>query len=660
MAEQTDSRREVSDIFNLIHSGQNENALEQCSVYLAKRPDDINILGLQGALLLKLGRISGAKPVLEKAIRLEPAFAKPHEDLGMLYLSEDDPTQAVRYFEEAVRLDGSQPSAYSGLAEGLSRLGRTEAANEAKQIYVRLSSVGLALAQANELLKAGNTSDAEQICEKTLKQHPTNTDILRMLARIASVDGRHVIAEGLLRRIVTLSPENYKSHLDLARFFGERSRIPEAVETLEKAVELSPNVVSIHHKLGAYRAGLGKTDQALSSYDKALQLQPDYPPALAGRGHMLRILGQQEEAVLAYEACTVAGPDYGDAWWSLANFKGYCFSTEQVDVMRDLISSAPLDDHSRIGILFALARSFEDKQEFDSAWENYDAANALKRKQVAYDPVETEVQHNSIAEVFNRKLFELKSSPATDGPAPIFIVGMPRSGSTLLEQILASHSTVEGCGELPFIVMLSRALGGPTSGAKKYPHVIRDMSADQIASIGKAYLHYSRANRPMDLPRFTDKLPENFTHIGLIHLALPNAKFIDARRHPVGTCIGNYRYLFAQGKTQTYDLNEFAEYYLQYDRLMAHWNKVLPGRILTVQYEDVVADVEQQARRMLDFCELDWEDSSLNFFESDRPVGTASSEQVRLPVYADAVNFWKNYESKLGDIKNILAPVLPD
>ena len=235
---------------------------------------------------------------------------------------------------------------------------------------------------------------------------------------------------------------------------------------------------------------------------------------------------------------------------------------------------------------------------------------------------------------------------------------MPRSGSTLVEQILASHSEVEGTGELPFIAMMSNSIGGPRSSTREYPHAVNDLSQDQLESLGKAYLYHSRNHRPLNLPRFTDKMPANFAHVGLIHLALPNARIIDVRRHPLDTCVGNYRYLFSQGKNQSYDLNELAEFYLEYDRLMAHWNDVLPGQILTVQYEDVVADVEQQTRRMLDFCDLSWEDGCLKFFENQRPVNTASSEQVRVPVYSDAVAFWKNYESRLDDLKEILAPVL--
>ena len=265
----------LNDIFHLIVSGQNESALEQCHVCLAQHPDDVNILGLQGAVLLKLGRADDAKPVLERTIQLAPAFAKPYEDMGMLYLSKGDAKQAVQYFENAIRLDDSQASAHSGLAEALFRLGNIEAANAAKQRFLQLSPIAQALNNASDLLHKGKSSEAEQICEKALAQHPNNIDILRVLARIASDDGRNVVAEGLLRRIVKLSPEHYQSYRDLGRFLGNLGRVPDAADMLEKAVALNPNVVSSHQKLGDFYAILGKTEQALGSYETALQVQSD-------------------------------------------------------------------------------------------------------------------------------------------------------------------------------------------------------------------------------------------------------------------------------------------------------------------------------------------------------------------------------------------------
>ena len=658
MIQADEAQRAFEDIFSLINSGQFEHAEKQCKSYLEENPDDVNVLGLLGVVLLRIGKITDAKPILEKTIRLEPNFAKPHEDLGMLCLYEGNPERAVQYFEEAIRLDGSQAGAYAGLAKALARLGEYEAANEAEKRHLELSPITQALAKARKLLAAGQTTKAEEVCNNISKQHPANTNILRMQASIATKDGQHIIAEGLLKRIIKLSPNHYQPYVDLGRFLGERDRFPEGVDVLKQAVALEPSEVSSQQMLADFLSILGQSSAALEIYDTVLQLDPDHSPALVGRGHMLRILGRRDEAIIAYESALAARPDSGHAWWSLASLRNYRFSTEQIDEMRAQVNSASESDNSMISFHFALARACEDDNDFDAAWQHYVLGNSLKREAIRYDPVEIEMSHDKIVDFFTTEFLELNNSLASDEPAPIFIVGMPRSGSTLLEQILASHSQVEGAAELPYLAMLAETLGSHRSGGKRYPGVLADMTAEQLTALGKSYIYHSKRNRPEDLPRFTDKMPANFPHIGLIHLALPNAKIIDARRHPLDACIGNYRQLFAKGKNHTYDLYECAEYYQEYVRLMAHWDEVLPGRVLRVQYEDVVADVEGQTRRMLEYCELPWEDACLNYYETSRPVNTASSEQVREPIFGDAVGYWKNFESELAEVKEILAYLL--
>jgi tetratricopeptide (TPR) repeat protein len=655
-----ESRSAVNDIFRLINSGQVEHAKSKCRAYLENHPDDINVLGLLGAILLKLGRSDDAKPILEKTIRLEPNFAKPHEDLGMLFLHEGANEKAVGYFQDAIRLDGSQADAYSGLAKALARLGDNEGAEEAQKEYLKLSPVAQALEQANKLLAAGQSDRAEKICNDLSKQQPNNIKVLRLLARMASDDGRHLIAEGLLKRILKLAASDYRCYLDLGLYLGERGRYPEAVELLEKAVTLEPGVVSNQQRLGDFLAIIGRSADALSVYETALKLDSDYPPALVGRGHMLRILGRKDEAVKSYESGIAMRPSFGDAWCSLASLRNYRFSQDQFDEMRIQLESTGDDVNSNISFHFALARAHEADEDFEGAWQHYELGNSAKRSAVQYDPVQIETSHDAIIEFFDRDFIERRGPPVGEGPAPIFILGMPRSGSTLLEQILASHSDVEGAAELPYIGLLSEALGGPRSNGKQYPAVLADMTPDQFVSFGKSYIYYSRSNLPKKTQRFTDKMPANFAHVGLIHLALPNAKIIDARRHPLDVCVGNYRQLFAQGKNHAYDLNECAEYFLDYTRVMNHWDEVLPGRVLKVQYEDVVTDLEGQARRMLEYCELPWEDACLNFHKTSRPVNTASSEQVREPIYSDAVGYWQNYEQHLADVKEILAPALEE
>jgi len=658
MANIDNSKNAVIDIFRLINSGQTQHAESQCRSYLAKHPDDVNILGLLGAVLLKLGQNAKAKPILEKTIRLEPLFAKPYEDLGMFYLQESDPKQAIQYFEKSIRLDANQASAYSGLATALAQVGDKEAAEEARQKYIGLSPVAQTLSRANTLLEAGQSAEAEKICGEISKQFPTDTDVLRMLARIASKEARHVVAEGLLKRIVKLSENDHRCYVDLGLYLAERGRYPEAIEVMEKAVALEPSIISNKQRLGDFLAIVGKSSRALEVYEAALELNPDFVPALVGRGHMLRILGRPADAIKSFESGIAIRPGFGDAWWSLASLRKYRFSAKQLDELKAQVTADSDDANSKISFHFALARAREADDDFDGAWEYYDRGNLLKRSTVNYDPVQIEASHDMLIEFFSREYLQENSPPATDPAAPIFIVGMPRSGSTLLEQILASHSQIEGAAELPYMGLLSESLGGPRGGGRKYPSVLEDMTADQIKSFGKSYIYYAQSNLLQKLPRFTDKMPANFTHVGLIHLALPNAKIIDARRHPLDACIGNFRQLFAAGKNHAYDLNECAEYLLEYLRVMDHWDEVLPGRVLKIQYEDVVADLGGQVRRILEYCELPWEDACLNFHETTRPVNTASSEQVREPIYSDAVSYWKNYETHLDDVKEILAPVL--
>ena len=652
------SRKAIEDVFRLINSGRLEQAEQLCDSLLIEHPQDVNIIGLRGAILLKLGRMNDAQQALENAIAIEPKFAKAHEDLGRLFLIRREPEPAASHFSHAILLDDSQASAYSGLAQALAQLGKPEDAKSAYQQFLERSPVAGTLIEAEKLLREGDAAGAERLCNESLRREPENTQILRMLARIASDDERYSVTERLLRRIIRLQPGEYLPHKEMGRFLVEQGRFPEAIEMFEQAVSLNENIVENYRLLGDALAVIGRSDDALESYRRALQLRPEDPHALAGQGHMLRIAGDRDGAIAAYEKCTGLQPEFGDAWWSLASLRGYQLSHEQIQTIHQHIQSDNPDVESEIGMRFALARASEAQGQFDAAWQDYSLGNSLKRQEIRYDPVQTEVMHDAIIQQFTHDFLD-RGTPQTDSKyAPIFILGVPRSGSTLLEQILASHSMVEGAGELPYVIMLSSSLGRQRSDGLRYPELMSELTEVQLESLGQAYVYHSGVHRRQGLPRFTDKMPANFSHVGLIHMMLPHAKIIDARRHPLATCVANFRQLYAQGKNQSYDLVELAEYYLEYCRVMDHWQEVLPGRVLRVNYEDLVADLAGQTRRMLDYCELPWEDACLEFHRNVRPVNTASAEQVREPIYTDAVEFWKYYESKLETVKEILAPVL--
>lgn len=656
-AGKTDARLRLEEIFRLVEADELAAAEQLCREALLHDDKDINVLGIFGAILLQKNELVEAEKILQSVTEIEPAFAKPHEDLGLLYLNQNKAESAVSSFERAVTLDATQASAFRGLSTALQQSDRPDEAQAALNTYLALSPTIHSLAQARSLHADGEAQRAESICEDILKREPENIGALRMLAIVASDDERYVIAEGLLRRIIKLAPESNDAISDLGQFLADRSRFPEAIEMLEQAEKAIPANAKLQSTLGDTYSIVGRTADALRSYEKCLELSPDEPMALLGRGHMLRIAGDRDEAESSYRKCISVRPEIGDAWWSMSSLHGYHAADDEVAQMQAQVDAGPSHAESEVAFRFALARAYEQRDDYESAWQQYATANDLKRRSVSYDPVEVEVRHSKMKKIFTAEFCQELPKPAATGRSPIFILGMPRSGSTLIEQVLASHSLVEGAGELPYIIMMSAA-NANRMDRTPYPEMVAALDASQFAGLGKSYLYHALTHCAEDKPYFTDKMPANFSHIGFIHAILPDAKIIDARRGPLATCVANYRQLFAKGKNQSYDLTELAEYYLQYVQMMDHWNTVLPGVVLRVQYEEVVDDLESQVRKILNFCGLEFEQDCLEFHKSDRVVNTASSEQVRQPIYRSGVDFHQNYDSHLDVLREILAPIL--
>ncbi|MGH8248225.1 MAG: tetratricopeptide repeat-containing sulfotransferase family protein, partial [Gammaproteobacteria bacterium] len=391
----------------------------------------------------------------------------------------------------------------------------------------------------------------------------------------------------------------------------------------------------------------------------ALQLNPKHAGAWLGLGHSLKTVGRQQDAVEAYHECAKLRPDKGEIYWSLANLKTYRFSEDEIELMRGKIAGGKLEKESQINFLFALAKASEDRGEFETAWNYYREGNARRREEEWYDAVQTEVTNDAIIRIFNRDLLDANAGCGCGDASAIFIVGLPRSGSTLIEQILASHSAVEGTAELPYLGRIAASLNRNRADGVNYPEAVRELQAEHFRAMGEEYLACAKMHRVRGTPRFIDKMPNNFPNIGFISLVLPNARIIDARRHPLDACLSCYRQLFAKGQSFTYDLVDIGEYYLQYQRLMDHWHAVLPGRVLTVQYEELISDFEHHVRRLLEFCNLSWEDNCLRYYETERPVRTASSEQVRRPIYTESMGRWRNYEQHIGELIDVLKPILP-
>ena len=427
---------------------------------------------------------------------------------------------------------------------------------------------------------------------------------------------------------------------------------------LEKALALEPENALTHYYHGAALAMAARPGDAVQSYQKAVSIDPELPGAHIGLGHVLKTVGDQEGGIAAYRRAIELRPNFGETYYSLANLKTFRFTEQDVEAMSERLANESLPVECRVHFAFSLGKAFEDQKNYDQAFKHYALANQLHRDTIAYDPVQTGVAHERMREIFSTDYFASRSAQSgCSGADPIFIVGLPRSGSTLLEQILASHSLVDGTSELPDISMIAQGLTQPRSG-QAFPLCMPDLSDSRVRELGEQYLEQTRRHRGA-APFFTDKMPNNFAYVGFIKTILPNAKIIDARRHPMDSCFGCFKQHFARGQTFTYDLFELGEFYLEYCQLMHHWDEVLPGQVLHVQYEEVVADLETQVRRILEFCDLPFEQGCVDFHQTERAVRTASSEQVRQPIYSGSVQTWKRFEAHLEPLRDILQPVFP-
>ena len=446
--------------------------------------------------------------------------------------------------------------------------------------------------------------------------------------------------------------------MDLGRVYKEQDRYEEAIARFRKAIEIEPKNPKPWYMLAATLAPAALTGEAVDAYRRCIELKPDHAGAWLGLGHTLKTVGRQDEGIAAYRRCIELKPDNGETYWSLANLKTFRFSDGELRKMEERLASGEIHhESSAVNFMFALAKAYEDRGDFETAWRWYRDGNDKQRGLVSYDPAQLQITDDAILDVFDGHLLEQLAGQGCEDPSPIFVLGLPRSGSTLIEQILASHTMVEGTSELPYLARVASSLNRNRADGVNYPEAVRELEGRHLKQLGEDYLAYAQMHRIEGTPRFIDKMPNNFPHIGLLHLILPEAKIIDARRHPLDACLSNYRQLYAKGQNFSYDLFELGEYYLEYQRMMDAWHERLPGRILTVQYEDNVTDFEHQVRRIIEFCELPWEDACLRFYETDRPVRTASSEQVRQPIYSDSLNYWKRYEGKLGELIEAIEPI---
>jgi tetratricopeptide (TPR) repeat protein len=576
---------------------------------------------------------------------------------GDLLLAQGQAAAAAEAFQRSLELDPKQQRIRMKLGRVFMYLGRVEEARALKVEFIGSSQDNKDIARAAELEIEEKFEEAEKLYRQILIRHPDNVSAMRLWARLGSEQKRYPGAEVLLQQAVKLAPGFKQAWADLCGVQFEQEKYDDTIESAKRLIKLQPGATEGHMWLAIAAAAAGRHADALESFDKVLEIAPDHGGALCGKGTTYRTIGDQDNSVAAFRKSIKANPLHAEAYWSLANLKTFRFEDQEVDEMLALLGDERIQPVGQVQLNNALGLEFEARKEYDRAFEFFDRGNILRRGQESYDRVENEEKINLAIKAFTRQFLEDNSGHGEPEQAPIFIIGLPRSGSTLLEQILSSHSMVDGTFELGDLGRTIRSRPILNLPPARYPTSIASIEPEGFKHLGAEYIGRTHRHRGSS-PFFTDKNPNNFVHVGLIHLILPNAKIINARRHPLDSCFGSYKQLFAQGQQFTYNLVELGEYYVQYQRLMDHWHEVLPGKVLDVQYEEVVADLEGQVRRILEYCGLDWEESCLRFHETDRSVKTASSEQVRRPIYSSAFNTWRHYESHLGALIEVLEPLL--
>jgi tetratricopeptide (TPR) repeat protein len=650
---------EVRRARELLKSRDYAGALRAAEALAVNVPENRDVLYLIAVSRRFLGKIPEALAALERLEQLHPKFSRLYQERGHCYVALRDAPQAIDAFLKGVNINPALPASW-GLLEGLYRMtGQPENARTAAAHVATLKDLPPEILIATGLFSDGDWLPAENMVRAYLLKHGNHVEGMRLLARIGIERGVLDDAEILLEAVLALAPDYRAARYDYARVLLERHKYLRTREELEKLLKLEPRNRTYLTQYATAIVGLGEHERAVELYRELLVDSPQAADVHLSIAHSLKTLGKRQESIEAYRAAATARPNFGDAYWSLANLKTYRFSEGEIASMRAEESSpgTPLVD--RYHLCFALGKALEDQGSFEESFRYYERGNAFKRSESRYRPEIIEQNTRLQIEVCRAELFSRHEGAGAQNPDPIFIVGLPRAGSTLLEQILASHSRVEGTQELADIPRMVLDLQGrdPDLEHPRYPGVLAGTSREDLRRLGEKYLGDTRVYRT-DRPYFIDKMPNNFRHIGLIHLILPNAKIIDARREPMACCFSNLKQLFASGQEFTYSITDIARYYRTYLELMRHWDAVLPGRVLRVQHEDVVDDLESNVRRILDFCGLDFEPACVEFHKTERSIRTASSEQVRQPIFREGLDQWKNYEPWLEPLKDALGDAL--
>ena len=652
-----DLKTAVAHAMELLSAGESGFARKQAEEILRQFPDEPNSRFVLAAVLRAQGHLDDAIQRLQSLTADAPDFALAQQELGFALASAGELYPAIAAFQCAVNIQPKLPASWKYMGELFLVDGDESSAGEAFRQHLIASNEDPKLIGAVDSFRRGRLGQAERLCRNILKTNPDNVTALRVLAEIGIKIGVYVDAEHLLERCLELAPDFDLARLNYANVLGKREKLPQALAQVEQLLIGEPDKPAYLAQRAAVLVRMGDFERALPVYEYLISHFREQPNIVLSHGHALKTVGRQEDAIAAYRRAIELRPAFGDGYWSLANLKTFRFDDADIRAMRSLVEEGRCGREDYFHLCFALGKALDDCELFSDAFHYYALGNQSKAQSEAYDADATSTIISNMKAVCTRELFAQTAGKGCDRPDPIFVIGLPRSGSTLLEQILASHSQIDGTKELVHILSFVRRLGGrrKKSESSMYPEVLKKMSGQQIQELGQEYIDASRIQRG-DAPFFIDKMPNNFFHVGLISMILPNATIIDARRHPMAACFSGFTQLFARGQPFTYGLSDIGRYYRDYVDVMDHWDTVLPGKVLRVQYEEVVVDTEGQVRRMLDHCGLPFEESCLMFHQTDRAVRTASSEQVRQPIYSAALEHWRHYEGHLDDLKAALGP----
>jgi predicted Zn-dependent protease len=617
-------------------------------------PDSRDALYRLAVTQRRAQQVPEALATLQRLESRYPPFGSLFEEVGFCLLLANDPAKATLAFGRAVELNNCLLESWRALEQLYRAGGQLAQAQNAAARAAALSALPGEIRLACSKFFDGEPVLAEELVRQYIATHGEHVEALRLLAKMATDAGAEYDAEILLQRAVALAPEHEAARHELALVLLKRQKHTAARAQIRRLRAASPAHAAYRRLEAEAAAGTGNYNEALPLYGELLRENRQDPDLYLAIGDALKTTGKTQEAIDSYRCAAAARPGCGEAYWGLANLKTYRFSDAEIAVMRQDESSSNTTPTDRYHLCFALGKALEDRGRFQESFEYYARGNALKRATLRYRPQSLEQVARRQTTVCTSDFFAARHHFGSACNAPIFIVGLPRSGSTLIEQILASHSQVDGTLELADIPRLAQELqAGAPAGRPGYPELLGALSADVCRQLGEKYVADTAAYRT-GRARFTDKMPNNFRHLGLIHLILPNARIIDVRREPMALGFSIFKQLFANGQRFAYSLEEIARYYRMYVELMAHWERVLPGKILRVRYEELVSDLEPAVRRMLQFCGLEFEPACVEFHRNRRNVHTPSSEQVHRPLYREGVEHWRHYDRWLAPLRQAL------